>query len=79
MPTIAELTPTKQGWAVIVMNSSGTEIQWPILYDNGKVVYDRPEDIPKSLKPKIYRLLVEANRRNNNQQHIPLWKKLYGP
>jgi hypothetical protein len=57
MRTTAQIVQTSIGPRVRVDCRDGL-CDWPILYRDGRIAYDRPTWIPKFIKPKVRRLLL---------------------
>ena len=67
MATVARIVRLKRlGYSVQVeVDRPGIYwVDWPILYDCGKVAYDKPEVIPQFIRPKVRRLLEQAKDLN---------------
>ena len=61
--TVASIVETSRGKRVRVTTPSG-HVDWPVLYDNGRIGYDFPERVPQYIRPKVMKLLRQLKSHN---------------
>lgn len=67
MRTTAKIVKYRSGHHVMVECSNGLS-DWPIMYSDGTIAYDHPEAVPQFIRPRVARLLREAQKLNKEEQ-----------